>query len=145
MLKLRQEMIDIMMSACDEAATLNTAQMKDLLKLAVLAVRQTRRVVPQSENISMIWEPNAWDKLRTKLRSTERFKSSTALHALCEQTIQTIQVTASPMRTKGPKIDAKFETPSGKRKKEVKGTEPEEEEEVTPKLTKRKKVKKDKI
>jgi DNA polymerase phi len=141
--KLRQEMIDTMTSACDGAATLNAAQMKDLFKLALLAIRQTRRVVPQSDDMSTIWEPSAWDNLRKKLGATERFKTSTALHAMCEQTIRALQVTSSPTKSKGPRKDIKSETPSAKRKKEVKGSE--DEAKVTPKPTKRKKVKKDNV
>lgn len=142
MTKLRQELIEVMSTACDEAATLNATQMKDLFKLALLAIRQTRRIVPQSSNVSAIWEPSTWDKLRQQLAGAEHFKTSTTLHAMCQQTIQTSQATISPVKSKVAQKDVSSETPSGKRKKVGKSSE---DEEVTPKPTKRKKVKKDKV
>jgi DNA polymerase phi len=140
--QLRRVLINVMSTACDETATLNSAQMKELCKLALLAVRQTTRIIPKAD-VSTIWEPNTWDRLCKKIAATERFKASTALQATCQQMVQTSRATTSPVKSKGARKDVKPDTPSVKRKKGVNLSG--DEEKATPNPTKRKKVGKDSL
>ncbi|CAA7265434.1 unnamed protein product [Cyclocybe aegerita] len=82
MLQLRQLLLELAEDSCGEKDNLSTPQMKELLKLALLAVRQTKRISPATQTI---WEPNAWKLLQSKLRKSSRFKASTSLHNMCEQ------------------------------------------------------------
>ena len=79
---LRQVLLDIAQESCTERGNLSTAQMKELFKLGLLGVRQTKRVSPSSTQ--QIWEPKSWRSLQQNLK-TSRLKSSPALQKMCEQ------------------------------------------------------------
>jgi DNA polymerase phi len=96
---------------------LDAPQVKDILKLALSAVRQTKRLNPDSEALSSTWRPQQWDSLRTKLASSDKLKSSTSLQTMCNQIIQLCG--GSYMCAKYNKHDKK--TPPAKRK--VEGTD----------------------
>ncbi|KAJ3512520.1 hypothetical protein NLJ89_g3472 [Agrocybe chaxingu] len=81
--QLRQLLLELAEDSCGEKDNLSTQQLKELLKLALLAVRQTKRISPTTQSI---WEPKAWKSLQLKLRNCSRFKASTGLHKMCEQT-----------------------------------------------------------
>ena len=70
--------------ACDDPDSLSAAQVKDLLKLSLLAVRQTRRVTDDPNDLRAIWDAASLTSLSTKLASS-RFKSTSSLHGLCKQ------------------------------------------------------------
>ncbi|KDR81783.1 hypothetical protein GALMADRAFT_221648 [Galerina marginata CBS 339.88] len=79
---LKDLLLELANDSCDEKAELSVAQMKELFKLASLAVRQTKRLSPATTQ--SIWEPKAWQALEQKLK-TCRFKSSPALPKMSEQ------------------------------------------------------------
>ncbi|KZT24137.1 hypothetical protein NEOLEDRAFT_1117111 [Neolentinus lepideus HHB14362 ss-1] len=82
---LRQNLYKVLGDAGGSTSTLSSVQMKDVFKLALTAVRQTERLIRSSDSIAKIWDPCCWENLLTKLQTSERFKSSIGLHALCTQ------------------------------------------------------------
>ncbi|PSS32180.1 hypothetical protein PHLCEN_2v2053 [Hermanssonia centrifuga] len=123
---LRNAVQESVRDACSEES-LTAAQVKELLKLALSAIRQTKRVASQ-EQLHTIWEPSSWETLSSALASADRFKSSTALQTMCKQISQLV--------TEGKLSKAKA---PGKRK--VDSLEGEEEVAASPKKVKRKKTK----
>jgi len=79
---LRQLLLDLAQESCSEKGNLTPAQMKELFKLGLLGVRQTKRVSPLSTQ--QIWEPKSWISLHQNLK-TSRLKTSPALQKMCEQ------------------------------------------------------------
>lgn len=67
---------------------LNSAQAKELLKLASQAVRQSKRI--SSSDLSTLWKSDAWEDLRSQLAASDRFKASTGLLNTCKQLAQLI-------------------------------------------------------
>ncbi|KZV71817.1 hypothetical protein PENSPDRAFT_751491 [Peniophora sp. CONT] len=63
--------------------TLTAPQLKDVLKLALHAARQTKR----SGSIGDVWKGEVWEKVQTKLVESERFKASTGLHGMVRQLV----------------------------------------------------------
>jgi DNA polymerase phi len=88
--KLRDCLLNVMSSACKGTLTLTTSQVKDLLKLSLLAVRQTRRSISQND-CSFIWQLGPWNTLCENLASAKCFKGSTVLQSLCQQIIQAME------------------------------------------------------
>jgi DNA polymerase phi len=79
---LRQLLLDLAQESCSEKGNLTAVQMKELFKLGLLGVRQTKRVSPLSTQ--QIWEPKSWRSLHQHLK-TSRLKASPALQKMCEQ------------------------------------------------------------
>ncbi|KAI0691182.1 DNA polymerase phi-domain-containing protein [Cytidiella melzeri] len=73
--------------AC-EAETLSVAHVKQVLKLALSAARQTKRLAQSSKELRSAWEPSTWEVLGETLATSTRFESSTGLQALCKQISQ---------------------------------------------------------
>lgn len=86
MTSLRKSLYTLVSEACEEKATLNVAQVKDVLKLALSAIRQTLRL--PSVDVDTVWTPKKWQKLADKLTSSPTLKSSPALPALCQQIVK---------------------------------------------------------
>ncbi|KZT74012.1 hypothetical protein DAEQUDRAFT_661194 [Daedalea quercina L-15889] len=83
--KLRVVLLDVISQACEASdASLTAAQVKELLKLALLAVRQTRHMCGD-QALPTIWEPSLWNDLSSKLAASSRFKSSTGLRLSCKE------------------------------------------------------------
>ena len=119
MSSLRQNLHDIISKACDET-TLTAAQLKDILKLALLAVRQSKRCLSKPDDLSKIWMPATWIVLTSKLAGNDRFKASTSLQAMCRQIAQLVQAPAA--QSKKNKITAtNTDEVTGKRKAEAIG------------------------
>lgn len=88
---LKQLLLKLAEDACDEKSSLNAAQMKELFKLALSALKQTKRI--SAGSTQSIWEIKSWKSLQQKLKAS-RFKTSTALHKMCEQIIRTLESSA---------------------------------------------------
>ena len=89
---LRTAILDTLTKACvDESTTLQPAHVKDILKLAVVAARQTKRVADSSNQLATIWQPSGWSELSNALASNDRFKASVGLQAMCKQIVQLLQ------------------------------------------------------
>ncbi len=117
MTSLRKSLYDLVSNACDEKATLNVAQVKDVLKLALSALRQTLRLT--SIDVDAIWAPKKWQKLSEKLVASPNLKSSPALPALCQQIVQvaTGKPAGKPKAGLKRKGDTTSEATEGKRQK----------------------------
>lgn len=80
--------------ACKNEIVLTSAQMKDLLKLALVAVRQTTRVLAASgatSRMTEIWDKDAWAEVSAQLAASERFKAATSLKSMCTQISQSLE------------------------------------------------------
>jgi len=95
---LHRTLLDSISAACSETPTLTGAQIKDLLKLCLLGVRQTERA--SQTDVSSIWRPSEWEALRQRLATTDRFKSSTGLLTICQQITQALQSRISATESK---------------------------------------------
>ena len=90
--KLREAILDTISKACkDESTSLQPAHVKDILKLVLVAVRQTKRLAQNSDELSTIWQPSKWSELSSTLASNDRFKASVGLQAMCKQIVQLLQ------------------------------------------------------
>ncbi|KAF8911087.1 DNA polymerase phi-domain-containing protein [Gymnopilus junonius] len=130
---LRQLLLDLAKGSCSENAKLTSQQMKELFKLALLAIKQTKRISPTS--VQSIWEPQSWKDLHELLK-TSRFKASPALK-MCEQLVRLLETSED---AEGQQATSK-PTTSKRKANEAKNLEVE----AGAKPKKRKKVKADKI
>ena len=90
--KLREAILDTISKACkDESTSLQPAHVKDILKLVLVAVRQTKRLAQNTDELSTIWQPSKWSELSSTLASNDRFKASVGLQAMCKQIVQLLQ------------------------------------------------------
>ncbi|KDQ06741.1 hypothetical protein BOTBODRAFT_121098 [Botryobasidium botryosum FD-172 SS1] len=90
----RRVTYDSLSSACDEdGLALTAAQTKELLKIALHAVRQTKRLVPDAEDLSKIWDGESLASLSSKLSASERFKSLGGVQNLCRQLVALVSPT----------------------------------------------------
>ena len=128
---LRELLLDIAQESCSEKGNLTAAQMKEIFKLGLLGVRQTKRLSPPSTQ--QIWEPKSWRSLRQTLE-TSRLKASPALQKMCEQVARM----SEDVRSGKPSTKSVNTVASKRKVEEVNG-------DVTaappPKKSKRKKVK----
>jgi DNA polymerase phi len=85
---LRQLLLDMAKDSCSKKINLTAAQMKELFKLGIMAIRQTNQTSP--EMVGSIWQPQPWKSLQEDLVSS-RFKNSPALHKMCEQIVHMLQ------------------------------------------------------
>lgn len=109
MTTLREALHELINDACDDKASVNAAQMKDLFKLVLLSIRQTSRL-SSSPDIEAIWASSSWAKLSEKLSASAAFKSSTSIHAMCKEVVK---------QTKKVKLTGeKEESVGGKRKRD---------------------------
>ncbi|PPR04947.1 hypothetical protein CVT24_010405 [Panaeolus cyanescens] len=83
---LQKRLLAIVTESCSDDGKLNAAQLKDVFKLAMLSVKQTKRISP--ERVSTIWDSKAWEQLRQTLSQSTRFKASTGLQTTCKQISQ---------------------------------------------------------
>ena len=93
---LRQSLVDLATQACvDDNTKLTAPQMKEILKLALTAARQTKRFAETL--LTEIWQPDSWSTLKQSLVQSSRFGSSTGLHKVCDQMVQ---LTGGPSKEK---------------------------------------------
>jgi len=127
--KFREVMYSVISEACDNEESLTAAQVKELLKLCLLAARHTRRIAPDVDRQQTIWNVSDLSEMLKKVR-TSRFKNSTSLHNLCQQLFGII----------GAKAEAVGEPPKTMNEKKRKAEQDESKDEG--KKARRKKVKK---
>ncbi|KAK0503113.1 DNA polymerase phi-domain-containing protein [Armillaria luteobubalina] len=109
MTTLREALHELINDACDNKASVNVSQMKDLFKLALLAIRQTSRL-PSSPDVGAIWASSSWAELSGKLPNSAAFKSSTSIRAMCNEVVKQIK--------KAELTGEKEESVGGKRKRD---------------------------
>ena len=89
---LQRSLTETITGACDGSINLNASQLKELLKLANSAARQSQK---QPENVKAVWTASTWTQLADRLSSSDKFKASTGLHKTCQQIAQLISGTSS--------------------------------------------------
>lgn len=82
---LRASLLDLATKACADQSKVTAAQMKDLFKLVLAAVRQTRRYAEAT--VVEIWQPESWTTLKDTMVKSSKFASSVALHKMCDQVV----------------------------------------------------------
>ena len=113
---LRTAIHDTITGACnDTSSSLQSAHVKELLKLALVAVRQTKRVASGDE-AAAAWQPAKWSALSSTLAANDRFKASVGLQAMCKQIVGLLQ-DSTKAGTKAQRDKQK----SDKKSKEEKG------------------------
>ncbi len=138
--KLRQAILDTLSNACTGESSLTPAHAKEILKLALTSVRQTKRFTATFEEAASIWEPSKWSDLSATLAASDRFKSAVGLQAMCKQIVQLLQESD----TAGTKASSKDKAAT-KRKSEAVAADEEEESTAAPaKRAKHKKARKEK-
>ncbi len=79
-----------------EKATLNSAQLKMVMKLGFKALRLTQHQAPQQFHIT--WKPDPWISIKSKLDNCKRFEGNVGLLQIYEQ-----MITAMTSPSSGPK------------------------------------------
>ncbi|KAI0713431.1 DNA polymerase phi-domain-containing protein [Earliella scabrosa] len=98
--KLRKVILETISKACEgDTATLQPSHVKEILKVALVAIRQTKRVSQNSKDLSSTWQPSKWADLSNTLAASDRFKASTGLQAMCKQITQLLQDDNSSAKT----------------------------------------------
>ena len=59
--------------------------MKDVFKLVLTAIRQTKRFFKNDKEAVSLWKSDAWDGLLQQLMSSEKYGQANGLHAMCKQ------------------------------------------------------------
>ncbi|RDX52694.1 hypothetical protein OH76DRAFT_1399938 [Lentinus brumalis] len=141
--KLRQAILDTLSNACSAtgATSVQPAQAKEILKLALMAVRQTKRVAQNDAELSSAWEPSKWSDLSGSLASSDRLKASVGLQAMCKQIIQLVQDDKAGSKASDKSKD-KAKATATKRKAGDAGVDGEGDEKESGKKAKHKKAKK---
>ncbi|KAF8557343.1 hypothetical protein OG21DRAFT_1494920 [Imleria badia] len=80
---LQKTILDLVTLSVDDDCGLSPTQIKDLLKLVLSCIRQTRKT---TESLTIqVWDPTAWKALHDKLSSSNRFKSASSVLNMCRQ------------------------------------------------------------
>jgi len=96
--------------------------MKDVFKLVLTAIRQTKRFFKNDKEVGSLWKSDAWDGLLQQLMSSEKYGQATGLHAMCKQVRDATRV-PEPRKAvnasgEATKHDEKPSKPKAKRKAE---------------------------
>lgn len=59
--------------------------MKDVFKLVLTAIRQTKRFFKNGTEAGWPWKSNPWDRLLEQLISSGKYGQASGLHAMCKQ------------------------------------------------------------
>jgi DNA polymerase phi len=80
---LQKTILGLITLSVDDDRGLSPTQVKDLLKLVLFCIRQTRKT---TESLTIqVWDPAAWKTLHGQLSSTNRFKSLSSVLNMCRQ------------------------------------------------------------
>lgn len=116
MTTLPQRLQEVITTASRET-TFSAAQLKDLFKLVLLAVRQTKRYTSDKpEDLLKAWKAASWNDVLAALTTNDRFKTSTGLQSMCKQVLQLIQAQSGDGTIKSKKDGDNNKTKTGKRK-----------------------------
>ncbi|KAL5529108.1 hypothetical protein ACEPAG_5082 [Sanghuangporus baumii] len=133
--EMSKSFLDVFNSACVvEKPLMNSAHMKQALKIVLSLVRFTKRFSTDSAKFEEAWRSKKWGKLSTALSSSEHFKASTSLASTCQQI-------SKLTRLDGQKNEDSCDKSVRKRKQDA-GTQGVTEDEPSSRQPKRKKVRK---
>lgn len=83
-------------AACDPSLkSISVSDIKEALKLVIVAARTTKRLVAKYGSFSNIWDPTIWTELHQRLVAQDRFMATTALVRMCRQVVQLVQALPS--------------------------------------------------
>lgn len=115
--------------------------MKDVLKLVLTAIRQTKRFFKDDGKVGLLWKSDAWGGLLEQLTGSEKYGQATGLHSMCKQVRDTTRISGprkleaktpgeaaihgekpskSKAKRKAEEIEAPSEKPRKQRKKKAK-------------------------
>ncbi|CAE6417074.1 unnamed protein product [Rhizoctonia solani] len=83
---IRDPLYKSLSAACEQTDhSANAAQVKELLKIGLQAVRLSRKTARPTDSISSAWDSSAFEKVKEQLANSERFKGSPAIQSLARQ------------------------------------------------------------
>jgi len=97
---------------------LSVAQMKDMLKVGLQLIRYTKKISPESSDLTKIWNVPSWEKATEELGQSASFKAAPSLKNLSQQIVQIAKASSSSGLKPGKKkkSDKDSEQPTLKRK-----------------------------
>ena len=107
MRELQHGLYSTLSPTCDTGVkSISISGIKEALKLVLIAVRTTKRLVVKCESFTNIWDPTIWTELHHHLVAQERFMTSATLVGMCGQVIQLVQTQQALPSTAGKKRKA---------------------------------------
>jgi hypothetical protein len=103
-----------------DADTSSISSLKEVLKLALVGARITKRLAVKSDSFVAIWEPTMWTELHSRLLAHDRFRASVGLSGMCKQVIhfaQTLQAPPSMGAGERKEEDHRDEVTAGSKRK----------------------------
>jgi DNA polymerase phi len=85
--QLQRTLHSALSSICD-TSTSSTSSVKEVLKLALVGARTTKRLVVKSDSFVGIWDPTLWTILHSRLLAHGRFAG---LGGMCKEVISLAQ------------------------------------------------------
>lgn len=101
MTSLSQQLTELTEASCEATSHLTATQVKEVLQLALLAIRQTARVAPNA--MTLVWKPETWAEAHERFSALPRFKSSPTLKRLCKRVAASCAASSSGAAQKQPK------------------------------------------
>lgn len=92
-----------MLKSSATTGAFTTAQMKDIFKLVLTAIRQTKRFFKNGSDAGSLWKSDAWNGLLEQLAASEKYGQATGLHAMCKQVRDATRI-SEPRGTKIAKV-----------------------------------------
>ncbi|KAG8715114.1 DNA-directed DNA polymerase [Ceratobasidium sp. 394] len=112
---IRDALYKTLRSSCQQTEHApNAAQMKDLLKIGLQALRLTRKFAQANDDLGTCWDTSAFEEVRQALAGSDRFKSSVGVHTLAKQFASLLGATNQPQETNGAKKRKGGEEEAGK-------------------------------
>lgn len=87
-----------MLASSVTTGALTTAQMKDVFKLVLTAIRQTKRSFKDDTEVGALWKSDTWGGVLQQLIASEKYGQATGLHAMCKQVRDAARV-SGPRKT----------------------------------------------
>ncbi|KAF7304662.1 hypothetical protein MKEN_01180100 [Mycena kentingensis (nom. inval.)] len=115
MRSFRKALVECITEASADKVVFTAAQMKDLLKLASFAMRQTYRIASEPE-ARKAWDHESWKALGESLAESTRFKSAVGLHKTCQQLATPPASANGTSKRKAETEDAASDLPPKKKK-----------------------------
>ncbi|KAF7322861.1 hypothetical protein HMN09_00065500 [Mycena chlorophos] len=116
MRSFRKALAECVTDACEDKVVFTPAQMKELLKLASFAMRQTYRVASEAE-AGKAWDPEKWKGLVQALEKSSRYKAAVGLHRSCEKLAAPPRASNGSTKRKAEGVDDTVEPPKSKKKR----------------------------
>jgi len=117
--------------------------MKDIFKLVLTAIRQTKRFFKDGTKPGSLWKSEAWDGLLEQLIGSEKYGRAVGLHAMCKQVRDATRV-GEPREAKKAKKSEEVTT-SGEKPSKSKAKRKAEEVDAPSEKPRKPKKKKTKV